>query len=136
MKHRIIAAVLSGLLLTACGDSSSEAGMQYIKTSVMFDTITDMYENPDNYLGKQYHMVGTLYPGEDHDSGEHFYSIYTEGASGHGIGIELKYDSFEGFSDYDKVTVEGTLDSEKMKHDGKEVEVLILRVSSLSKRQS
>lgn len=123
-------------LLTACGDSSSVSDqMQYIKTSVMYDTIYDMYQEPEKYLGGNYHMVGTLYPGTD-DDGETFYSIYaTDPDSGHGIGIEMEWDSYEGLSDYDRITVEGRLDKQKSIHDGNEIEILILRVTMLEKRE-
>ncbi|MCR5306031.1 MAG: hypothetical protein K6E36_05990 [Oscillospiraceae bacterium] len=123
------------LLLTACGDPSSSISeqMQYIKTSVMYDTIYDMYQNPDSYLGGIYHMVGTLYPGTEGD--EKFYSVYAEDPqSGHGIGIELDWDNYDGISDYDRITVEGKLDKQKSIHEGEETEILILRVSMLEKR--
>ena len=134
--QRITACGCALLLLTACGDSSSlSEEMHYIKTSVMYDTIYDMYQNPDNYLGGNYHMVGTLYPGSE-DNGETFYSVYTnEPNSDHGLGIELDWDDYEGLQDYDRITVEGRLDRQKVLHNGEEMEVLILRVSMLEKRK-
>ena len=123
------------MLLTACGNSSSVSDeMHYIKTSVMYDTIYDMYQNPVDYLGRNYHMVGTLYPGTEGD--ETFYSVYaTDPQSGHGIGIELDWDNYEGLEDYDKITVEGKIDKQNSIHEGEEVEILILRVSMLEKRE-
>ena len=84
MKYLKTTAVLLGAaLLTACADPSAESAqesaeqkMNYVKTSVLYDTLIDMYANPDNYLGKQYHMVGMLYPSTS--DGESFYSIYAE----------------------------------------------------------
>lgn len=124
------------LLLTACGGNSSiSEEMQYIKTSVLYSTIYDMYQNPDKYLGGCYHMVGMLYPGNE--DGEAFYSIYaTEPQTDHGLGIELDWDNYDGLKDYDKITVEGKLDKEKVMHDGSETEILILRVSKLEKRDT
>ena len=135
MKKQIILISAATLLLTACGDKSSiTQEMQYIKTSVMYDTITDMYNDPDRYLGGNYHMVGTLYPSAD-DDGETFYSIYAPDANNdHGIGIELDWSDYSGLKDYDRVTVEGKLDKQKGQHDGQEIEYLILRVTKLEKR--
>ena len=143
MKQQITVIAAAGLLLTGCGSSgtSSAAGsdteMQYIKTSVMYDTIKDMYTAPDEYTGKYYHMVGQFYPGTDDETGEKFYSVYTEGADGHGIGIEMDGTnvSYDGLEDYDTVTVEGKLEKQKMQHDGSEIEVLILRLTSIEKRE-
>ena len=132
---RITAAALAAMLLSACGGESSQQ-MQYIKTSVAYDTISDMYQNPDNYLGGLYHIVGKLYPSTD-DDGEKFYSVYvTNGNGSEGIGIELDRTSFEGIEDYELITVEGTLDKAKGKHDGNTIEYLILRCTSVEKRQS
>lgn len=135
MKHRIYpAASLAALLLTACGGESSAAAMQYIKSVETYDTLSDMYQNPDSYLGKQYHIVGTLYPSTD-ANGEKFYSVYAEDSHGDdGIGLELDWSDFSGFADYDKITVEGTLDKEKETHDGASVEYLILRCTTVEKR--
>ncbi|MBR4200383.1 MAG: hypothetical protein IKQ91_03780 [Oscillospiraceae bacterium] len=135
-KNTVLISAAAAVLLTACGTGSSEAEMQYIKTSVLYDTLSDMYQNPDAYLGKQFHIVGTLYPSTDHD-GETFYSVYAEETrGGHGIGLELDWNDFSGFTDYETVTVEGTLDKEKGNHDGEEIQYLILRVSKLEKRDS
>ena len=135
MKKQIILISAAALLLTACGDKSSiTQEMQYIKTSVMYDTICAMYDEPDSYLGGNYHMVGTLYPSTD-DDGETFYSIYAPDANNdHGIGIELDWSDYSGLKDYDRVTVEGKLDKQKGQHDGQEIEYLILRVTKLEKR--
>lgn len=137
-KQIIIAAAAAGLLLTACGDASSDDTIHYIKTSVTYDTITDMYADPDSYLGKIYHISGKFYPGTDHDSGEKFYSVYAEGSDGHGIGIELdgKDVSFDGLEDFDTVTVEGRLEKQKMQHEGEEIEVLILRLTDIKKKEA
>ena len=134
MKHRIYpAAALAAMLLTACGGESSQA-MQFIKSVETYDTLSDMYQNPDSYLGKQYHIVGTLYPSTD-ANGEKFYSVYAEDSHGDdGIGLELDWSDFSGFADYDKITVEGTLDKEKETHDGASVEYLILRCTTVEKR--
>lgn len=107
-------AVISALLLTGCGNpgcSESEPEMIYIKSVSLYDTITDMYADPDAYLGKQYHMTGTLYPSTE-DNGSKFYSVYAKSSDGsQGIGLELDRDDYSGFADNDKVTVEGTLES-------------------------
>ena len=131
-KTAILAAGL--LLLTGCGETQDQE-VHYIKTSVMYNTLTDMYQNPDDYLGKIYHMTGTLYPSTD-QNGQTFYSVYVEGADGHGIGLELDYSSFEGLADYDTITVEGKLEKETGNVNGTQSEYLILRVSSLEKRES
>ena len=132
---RILSAAAAAMLLTSCGEQSSiSQKMQYIKTSVMYDTLYDMYQNPDNYLGGQYHMVGTLYPSTD-DDGNTFYSVYTSDSDGdHGIGLELDWSDYSGLQDHDRITVEGTLDRQKGTYNGEEVEYLILRVSMLEKR--
>ncbi len=143
MKYQYFAALAAGcMLLTACGKqngSSAEASgdMQYIKSSVTYDVITDMYLNPDNYLGKQFHIVGTLYPSTDHD-GKKFYSVYAPARTGggEGIGLELDWQDFSGLSDNDRITVEGTLERTSGMHGGVEQQYLILRVSSLEKRES
>ena len=60
------------LLLTACGNgrqSSSEPEMIYVKSTTLYDTISEIYADPDSYLGKNFHMVGTLYPSEE-DNGD------------------------------------------------------------------
>ena len=140
MNFKKTAAALSAaMLLTGCGDASSNAvpqEMQYIKTSVTYDTIYDMYENPDNYLGGTYHIVGTLYPSTD-DDGEIFYSVYAADSHGdEGIGLELDWNDFSGIADYDTITVEGTLDKEKGTADGVSVEYLILRCTMVEKRET
>lgn len=137
MKRLEMLIPISAMLMTACGAQASEpAEMQYIKTSVTYETISDMYANPDAYLGKPYHIVGTLYPSQD-DNGETFYSVYAEdSSSGHGIGLELDWKKGDGFEDYDTITVEGILEIETAEHDGSEIEYLILRVSMLEKRES
>lgn len=136
MKQKILAAALCGMLLCACGEKEeSSSEMQYIKTAVLYDTLTDMYENPDAYLNKTYHMVGTLYPSKD-DDGNVLYSIYaTQPGSDHGIGLELDWPDFSGFSDYDKITVEGKLDQDHGQYQGKKIDYLVLRVSLLEKRE-
>ena len=94
----------------------------------------DIYADPDAHLGKTYHMVGTLYPSQD-DDGETFYSIYAEPpGGGEGTGLELDWSDYSGVADYDKVTVEGTLEKQKRKHHGEEDEFVILKVSMLEKR--
>ncbi|GEM_PF-2233499 len=139
MKRLKIAAVCAAsLLLTACADESSvPQEMQYIKTSVTYTTLCDMYNNPDNYLGGIYHIVGTLYPSTD-DDGNKFYSVYASvpGDADEGIGLELDWDDFSGIGDYDTITVEGTLDSEKGTVNGAAVEYLILRCTMVEKRET
>ena len=133
-KKTVFTLAVSAMLLTACGSKNSTDDMQYIKTSVLHDTISDMYDNPDQYLGKNFHMVGTLYPSTE-DDGTKFYSIYAEESpNSHGIGLELDWSDYSGLEDYDTVTVEGKLDKDKGVHDGEEVEYLVLRVSMLEKR--
>ena len=132
--EKLLFTASAALLLTACGSGGgSEAEMQYIKTSVLYDTLSDMYENPDDYLGKSFHMVGTLYPTEE--DGTKFYSVYAEETpGGHGIGLELDWNDFSGFEDYENVTVEGKLDKETGTHDGNEIQYLVLRVTKIEKR--
>ena len=131
MKKRI-AFLAAALLLTACGESSQE--MQYIKTSVTYDTLYDMYQDPDKYLGGLYHIVGKLYPSTD-DDGNTFYSVYAEDSHGdEGIGLELDWESFDGIADYDLITVEGKLEKEKGTKNGSKIEYLILRCTSVEKR--
>ena len=134
------AILLSAVLLTGCGESSAVSvsqEMQYIKTSVLYETITDMYNDPDRYVGGVYHMVGILYPSTD-DDGETFYSVYAAepGDSDHGIGLELDWPDFSGFTDYETVTVEGKLDRAETtdKETGSKYEYLILRTTLLEKR--
>lgn len=131
MKKQFVFAA-AALMLTGCG-STENTDMQYIKTSVMYDTLYDMYQNPDQYMGKKFHMSGELYPSKD-DDGETFYSIYTENSSGAGLGLELDWSDYSGLNDRDMITVEGTLDKEEYEHEGEKQEYLILRVTSLEKR--
>ncbi|MCQ2417790.1 MAG: hypothetical protein MJ071_08280 [Oscillospiraceae bacterium] len=136
-KTAFTAAML--IILTSCGSNqpaAEEQKMVYIKTAVMFDTLTDMYNNPEEYLGKQYHMSGTLYPYTD-NNGNVFYSVYTEDqSSGHGIGLELDWEDFSSFEDYETVTVEGILEKTSIESDGNQQEYLILHVSSIEKREN
>ena len=77
-KHAVTLTICGMLLLNGCGDpgsSDSEPEMIYVKSVSLYDTITDIYADPDTYLGKQYHMVGTLYPSTD-DSGSNFYLLF------------------------------------------------------------
>ncbi len=139
-KRRWIAAMLCvGSLLTACGEKKTDAPkeMQYIKTSVFYATVMDMYQNPDAYLGGQYHFVGELYASTDSENGNVYYSVYGENPAspGSGIGIELSDCSFDGLEAGDTITVEGTLDSDKGDFEGEEREYLVLRVSSIEKRE-
>lgn len=73
MKQKLMRIAAAGLLLSGCGkkteSSAADDTMHYVKTSVMYDTIEDMYADPDSYVGKNYHFVGTLYPGTDDESG-------------------------------------------------------------------
>ncbi len=134
------AIILAALLLTACGDSSEVSvsqEMQYIKTSVLYDTITAMYNDPDSYVGGVYHMVGTLYPSTD-ENGDKFYSVYAAepGDSDHGIGLELDWQDYSGFQDYETVTVEGKLEIADATdaETGEAYQYLILRTTLLEKR--
>ena len=109
--------------------------MIYVKSVSLYDTITDIYADPDAYLGKQYHMVGTLYPSTD-DNGSKFYSIYARSsATGQGIGLELDRDDYSGFADNDKVTVEGTLEKQMRSQHGVRGDYIVLKVSLLEKRE-
>lgn len=139
-NQKLFAALAAALLLTGCGEKNSSQSaaddndMQYIKTSVLYDTLMQMYSAPDDFLGKKFHMVGTLYPSTS--DGESFYSIYAKpSGGGEGIGLELEWDDFSGMQDYDTVTVEGTLKKEKSEHDGNQIEYLVLQVSSIEKRK-
>lgn len=125
-------------LLTACDEGSSNSvpqEMQYIKTSMFYDTVTDMYNNPDHYLGGNYHFVGELYS-MTNDAGDTYYSIYGTDPSDRdcGIGIELKWDDFSGIAVGDSITVEGTLDTETETVDDVERTFLILRPTLVEKR--
>lgn len=84
--------LLCGSILCGCGEENE---MQYIKTSVMYETFYDMYSDPEAYLGKQYHMVGELYVHDDADNDETIYSVYCE-QDGAGLGVELDWDNFDG----------------------------------------
>lgn len=137
MNKKLFPLLTAMLLVTGCGsktteDSGDPADMQYIKSSVLYDTLMNMYSDPDSYLGKYYHMVGRLYPSTD--DGETFYSVYAEGTSGHGIGLELDWDDFSGFTDNETITVEGKLERETGTHDGETIHYLVLRVSKIEKR--
>lgn len=136
MKKIVLTAAAAALLLSACGEKAeSSQEMQYIKTSVLYDTLMDMYSDPESYLGQQFHMVGELYPTTDGD--EKFYSIYGRPTSnGEGIGLELEWSDFDGLADYDKIAVEGTLEERKDQHEGQERKYLVLKVSSLEKREN
>ena len=132
MKMKAGLFLAAALLLTGCGNNDDE--IHYVKTSVLYDTLIDMYSNTDDYLGKNYHMVGTLYPTTDDD--ETFYSIYADGTNGQeGIGLELDWDDFSGFKDFDTIMVEGKIDRATATHDGKEITYLVLRVSKIEKRE-
>ncbi|MCQ2434062.1 MAG: hypothetical protein MJ062_02350 [Oscillospiraceae bacterium] len=130
-----ISLLLCGCMLTACGRKEQE--MQYVKTSVFYATVMDMYNYPKDYLGGQYHFVGELYESTDDESGEVFYSVYGKNPtdSDEGIGIQLVDCSFDGLQNGDEITVEGTLDSEKDTVGGEEKEFLVLRVSMIEKRE-
>lgn len=135
---RMIPLLLCGALLL-CGctepEQNSEPDLIYVKSVSLYDTIVEIYGDPEAYLGKTYHMVGTLYPSQD-DEGETFYSIYAEPqGGGDGIGIELDWNDYSGFLDYDKVTVEGTLEEQKRVHHGEENDFLVMKVSLLEKRK-
>ena len=136
---RILLPVLFGsaLLLNGCGapkNDSSETDMIFVKSVSLYDTIVDIYANPDQYLGKSYHMVGTLYPSEE-DNGDKFYSIYAKPqGGGDGTGLELDWSDYSGFSDYDKVAVEGTLEKQERVHHGETAEFIVMKVTMLEKR--
>ena len=135
-KTYLVPLLLSVMLLSGCHspEGSSEPEMIYVKTTTLYQTIMDIYEDPDSYLGKSYHMVGTLYPSEE-DNGDKFYSIYAKPQTGgEGTGLELDWDDYSGFSDFDKVAVEGTLEKQTRSHHGVRNEYVILKVSMLEKR--
>lgn len=137
-KHAVTLTICGMLLLSGCGNpgsSESEPEMIYVKSVSLYDTITDMYADPDAYLGKQYHMVGTLYPSTD-DNGSKFYSVYGKSSDGsQGIGLELDRDDYSGFADNDKVTVEGTLEKQMRSLHGVRGDYIVLKVSLLEKRE-
>lgn len=131
--------LLSGCFLTSCGkkeESSAEKEMQYIKTSQFYETVTDMYNNPDKYLDGTYHFVGELYSMTD-DNGNTYYSVYGTNPSDKdcGIGIEMRWDDFSGLEAGDEITVEGTLSTEKENVDGLERTFLILTPTLLEKHE-
>lgn len=138
-KAGVLSVLLTaGLMLAGCANkSSTESAAQkvhYIKTSVLYDTLVDIYNNSENYLGETLHMVGTLYPSKDENE-EIFYSIYAEPQTGgEGIGLELDWSDFSEFEDFDKVMVEGTLEQTTIQEHGSDREILILRVSTIEKR--
>ncbi len=136
--HALALTICGMLLLNGCGapvSSDSEPEMIYVKSVSLYDTITDIYADPDAYLGKQYHMVGTLYPSTD-DNGSKFYSIYARSsATGQGIGLELDRDDYSGFADNEKVTVEGTLEKQMRSQHGVRGDYIVLKVSLLEKRE-
>ena len=135
-KKLIIAAAASAMLLYACGEKNeSSQEIEYIKTAVLYDTLSDMYANPDQYLGKTYHIVGTLYSSQD-DDGTVIYSVYgTQQNSDHGIGLELDWSDFSNVKVNDKIMVEGKLERESGTFHGEKMEYLVLRVSTLEKRE-
>lgn len=136
--HALALTIFGMLLLSGCGNpvsSDSEPEMIYIKSVSLYDTITDMYADPDAYLGKQYHMTGTLYPSTE-DNGSKFYSIYAKSSDGsQGIGLELDRDDYSGFADNEKVTVEGTLEKQMRSLHGVRGDYIVLKVSLLEKRE-
>ena len=138
---RVISLLCAAVLLTGCAqgsqtESSEAQKMNYIKRVMLYDTLTAMYNDPEPYLGKDYHMVGLLYFSEG-DDGEPFYSIYARDPDGgdHGIGLELDWKSFDGLKHLDKVTVEGRLEKTTVRNEDSDLEILILRVSDLKKRE-
>ncbi|MBR3449200.1 MAG: hypothetical protein IKH27_15510 [Oscillospiraceae bacterium] len=138
-KAPALALILGSMLMfNGCGNpgsSDSEPEMIYVKSVSLYDTISDIYADPDAYLGKQYHMVGTLYPSTD-DSGSKFYSIYAKSSgTGPGIGLELDWDDYSGFADNEKVTVEGTLEKQMRSLHGVRGDYIVLKVSLLEKRE-
>lgn len=133
MKKKAGLFLVAALMLTGCGTQTDDTEMHYVKTSVLYDTLVDMYSNPDDYLGKNYHMVGTLYPTTDDD--ETFYSIYADGTGGaEGLGLELDWDDFSAYKDFDTIMVEGKIDRVTATHEGKEITYLVMRVSQIEKR--
>lgn len=137
-KHAATLILGSIMLLNGCGDpgsSESEPEMIYVKSVSLYDTITDIYANPDAYLGKQYHMTGTLYPSAE-DNGSTFYSVYAKSSDGgQGIGLELDWADYSGFADNDKVTVEGTLEKQMRSLHGVRGDYIVLKVCLLEKRE-
>ena len=136
MKVNYFAIPLAALLLTACGDSSiaESDSMICIKNSTFYSTVSDMYANPDSYVGKTYHLTGQLHISESDD--ETIYSIYRE-ENGSQIGIELDWNDFSGLEHDDTITVEGKLETESGFHHEQTVEYLVLRVTMLkAKSQS
>ena len=135
--HALALTICGMLLLSGCGNpgsSDSEPEMIYVKSISLYDTITDIYADPDAYLGKQYHMTGTLYPSTE-DNGSKFYSVYAKSSDGsQGIGLELDWDDYSGFADNDKVTVEGTLEKQMRSLHGVRGDYIVLKVSLLEKR--
>lgn len=134
---KILPYLLCGLLLCGCTEpnKSAESEMIYVKSVSLYDTIAEIYSDPESHVGESYHMVGTLYPSQD-DDGETFYSIYAQPqGGGEGTGIELDWNDYSGFSDYDKVTVEGTLEIQQRMHHGEENDFLVMKVSLLEKRK-
>lgn len=139
LKTPALALILgSMLMLNGCGNpgsSESEPEIIYIKSVSLYDTITDIYANPDAYLGKKYHMVGTLYPSTN-DNGSKFYSVYAKSSDGsQGIGLELDWDDYSGLADNDKITVEGTLEKQMRSLHGVRGDYIVLKVSLLEKRE-
>ena len=137
IKILILFCFAAVLLLCGCTDpeQNSEPDLIYVKSVSLYDTIVEIYGDPEAYLGKTYHMVGTLYPSED-DNGETFYSIYAEPqGGGDGTGIELDWNDYDGFADFDKVTVEGTLEKQMRVHHGAQNDYIVLKVSLLEKRK-
>ena len=141
---RILPAVLCVSLLGGCKGGESSGGtskasvpteMQYIKTREFYDVVTDMYNNPDNYLGGSYHLVGKLYSVTG-DDGTVYYSVTGSSLSDRdeSIGIELHGCDCSNLTVGDTITVEGTLATEKGEIDGEQREFLILNVSKLEKR--
>ena len=80
---KILPLLLCGVLLCGCTEPNKNAGseMIYVKSVSLYDTIVEIYGDPEAHVGETYHMVGTLYPSQD-DDGETFYSIYAEPQGG------------------------------------------------------
>lgn len=139
LKKHVVTLIFCGImLLSGCGNpgsSNSEPEMIYVKSVSLYDTIADIYADPDAYLGKKYHMTGTLYPSAE-DNGSTFYSIYAKSSDGgQGIGLELDWADYSGFADNDKVTVEGTLEKQMRSLHGVRGDYIVLKVSLLEKRE-